>query len=172
MPESRRYRTSLGSWGVWILLGQTGVVLATVGFWRVGAWPMVVLAGIVLCLGAWILFGTRYVIGGGVLDARRGPFRMQLPLRDITAVQRHAVDRGVMFGFGPDFIGIEYGANAINVSPRDADGFIRALEAAMPVRAPPRTIGAHRTPRIEGIRSPSRLPTLPHRMRRRDHTRS
>ena len=101
---------------------------------------MVVLGGLVLCLATWILLGTRYVIGDVVLDARRGPFRMRVPLRDITAVHRHAVDRGVTFGFGPDYIGIEYGANAINVSPRDADDFIRALQTAMPARVPPRTI--------------------------------
>ena len=101
---------------------------------------MVVLGGLVLCLGAWILLGTRYVIGDGVLDARRGPFRMRVPLRDITAVHRRSVARGETFGFGPDYIGIEYGANAINVSPRDVDGFIHALQAAMPPRVPERTI--------------------------------
>ena len=146
MPETGRYRTRLGSQGVYILLGQTGVVLATAAFWRVGARPMVVLGGLVLCLAVWILLGTRYVIGDAVLDARRGPLRMRIPLRDITAVHRHALDRGVTLGFGPDFIGIEYGANAINVSPREADDFIRALQAAIPARLPPRTIGRARTP--------------------------
>lgn len=140
MPESKRYGTRLGRPGVYMLLGQTGVILATVAFWRVGAWPMVVLGGLVLCLAVWILLGTRYSIGDTVLDARRGPFRMRVPLRDITGVHRHALDRGVTLGFGPDFIGIEYGANAINVSPRDADDFIRALQAAMPARTPPRSI--------------------------------
>ena len=135
---------------MYILLGQIGVVLATVSFWRIGAWPMVVLGAVVLCLAAWTLLGTRYVIGDVVLDARRGPFRMRVPLRDITAVRRHAVDRGVTFGFGSDFVGIEYGANAINVSPRDADDFISALQAAMPARVPPRTIGRHRTPPQRG----------------------
>lgn len=146
MPETGRYRTKLGRQGVYFLLGQTGAVLATAAFWRVGAWPMVVLGGLVLCLATWILLGTRYVIGDVVLDARRGPLRMRVPLRDITAVHRHAVDRGVTLGFGPDFIGIEYGANAINVSPRDADDFIRTLQAATPVRLPPRMIGRDRRP--------------------------
>lgn len=141
MPETGRYRTKLGRQGVYFLLGQTGAVLATAAFWRVGAWPMVV-----LCLATWILLGTRYVIGDVVLDARRGPLRMRVPLRDITTVHRHAVDRGVTLGFGPDFIGIEYGANAINVSPRDADDFIRTLQAAMPARLPPRMIGRDRRP--------------------------
>lgn len=144
MPESKRYGARLGRPVAYILLGQTGVILATVAFWRVGAWPMVVLGAVVLCLAAWILLGTRYVIGDVVLDVRRGPFRLRMPLRDITAVHRHAVDRGVTFGFGPDFIGIEYGANAVNVSPRDADDFIRAVQAAVPARVPPRMIGRDR----------------------------
>lgn len=123
-----------------MVLGQTGVILATVAFWRVGAWPMVVLGVLVLCLAAWILLGTRCSIGDAVLNARRGPIRMRVPLRDITGVHRHALDRGVTLGFGPDFIGIEYGANAINVSPRDADDFVRALQAAMPARTRSRSI--------------------------------
>lgn len=122
-----------------MLLGQTGVILATAAFWRVGAWPMVVLGGLVMCLAVWML-GTRYSIRDAVLYARRGPIRMRVPLRDITGIHRHALDRGVTLGFGPDFIGIEYGANAINVSPRDADDFIRALQTAMSARTPPRSI--------------------------------
>lgn len=161
MVRAKRYRTKLTRQGLCILLGQIGVVLGTVAFWRVGAWPMVVLGGLVLCLATWILLGTRYLIGDSVLDARRGPIRIRVPLRDVTGLHRHALDRGVTLGFGPDFIGIEYGANAINVSPRDADDFIRALQAAMPARIPPRTIPRASTPphRPGKFRNPVRLVT-------------
>ena len=132
MAESRRYPTSLGKRFTYVLLSQAGVVVATVSFWRLGVWLMVVLGAIVLCLSAWMLLGTRYVIGGGVLDARLGPLRMRVRLGDITAVHRRAVDRGVTLGLGSDYIDIEYGANALNVSPRDADGFIEVVRNAKP----------------------------------------
>ena len=125
-----RFRSKHGSRANYIMLGQVGGILAMIAFWRVGAWPMVVLCVIVLSLALWTVLGTRYVIRGGVLDARSGPLRMRVPLRDITAVHRRTVDRGVTLGLGDDYIGIEYGANALNVSPLDADGFVEAVMAA------------------------------------------
>ena len=35
---------------------------------------------------------------------------------------------GPMFGLGSDFIGIEYGERAVNISPTDIDGFIEAVQ--------------------------------------------
>ena len=37
---------------------------------------------------------------------------------------------GPMFGLGSDFIGIEYGERAVNISPTDIDGFIEAVQHA------------------------------------------
>ena len=131
MGKSRRYRTKLGKQASYLLLGQAGGVLAAVGFWSNGVWPMVVLSAIVLCLAAWIVLGTRYVIDRTFLYAHYGPFRLRVPLRAITAVHQRALDRGVTFALASDLIGIEYGANALNVSPRDADRFIEAVHNAM-----------------------------------------
>lgn len=130
MGNSRRYRTKLGKRASYLLLGQAGGVLAAAGFWSNGVWPMVVLSAIVLCLAAWTLLGTRYVIDRTFLYAHSGPLRLRVPLAAITAVHRRALDRGVTFALASDLIGIEYGANALNVSPRDADGFIEAVHDA------------------------------------------
>ena len=130
MGKSRRYHTKLGKQASYILLGQTGVVFAAASFWSIGVWPMVVLSAIVLCLAAWMVLGTRYVIGHTFLYAHCGPLRLRVPLSAITAVHRRALDRGVTFALASDLIGIEYGANALNVSPRDADGFIEAVHDA------------------------------------------
>ena len=134
MAERKRYATKLGKRAAYLVLVQVGGLLGMATFWLVGAWPMVVFGAIVLCLAAWTLLGTQYSVGNGVLVARSGPFRQRVPLRDITAVRRRAVDRGITLGLGTDFIGIEYGANALNVSPREADGFIEAVRAAMTPR--------------------------------------
>ena len=131
MAERKRYGTKLGRRAAYLVLGQVGGLLGMATFWLIGAWPMVVLSAIMLCLAAWTLLGTRYSVGNDVLVARSGPYRQRVPLRDITAVRRHTVDRGVTLGFGTDFIGIEYGANALNVSPREADDFVKAVRAAM-----------------------------------------
>ena len=76
---------------------------------------------------------------------------MRVRLGDITAVHRRTVGRGVTLGLGTDFIGIEYGANALNVSPRDADDFIEAVHRSGAVGGGPlasaRQVGVSRDPR-------------------------
>ena len=79
----------------------------------------------------WVLLGTRYVVGQDVLVVRMGPYRKRIALSDVTRVHRHRMQTGPMLGLGSDFIGIEYGENkTVNVSPRDADGFVEAVKHA------------------------------------------
>ena len=131
MAERKRYGSKLGKRAAYLVLVQVGGLLAMATFWLIGAWPIVLLGVIVLSLAAWTLLGTRYSVGNGVLVARSGPIRKRVPLRDITAVRRHAVDRGITLGLGTDLIGIEIRANALNVSPREAGGFVDVVRAAM-----------------------------------------
>lgn len=129
MDRLIRYGTTIGSYAVILGLGPTGIALAMAGFWLQGAWPMVGLGVALLCVLAWILLGTRYVMEQGVLVVRMGPVRKRIALRDITRVHRRRVQYGPMLGLGSDFIGIEYGENkSVNVSPRDTDGFIEAVK--------------------------------------------
>ena len=85
-------------------------------------------AGVVLPL--WILLASYYVVDGGNLLIRSGPFRWTLPLAGITRVVR---TRSMLSGpaLSLDRLLIEYGAgNAVLVSPRDQDGFMRAIDQA------------------------------------------
>ena len=122
-----RYRTTFGSFAVILGLGPAGIALAMPSAWLSGWWPMVGLGVALLCVFSWTLLGTRYVIERGVLDVRVGPIHKRISLRDITAVHRHRMGDGPTFGLGSDFIGIEYGERAVNVSPKDVDGFIDAV---------------------------------------------
>ena len=122
-----RYRTTFGSYAVILGLGPAGIALSTLSFWLLGSWPMVGLGVALLCGFGWILLGTRYVVEQGVLGIRMGPFRKRIRLSDVTGVHRHRMRNGPTLGLGSDFIGIEYGEQAVNVSPKDADGFIEAV---------------------------------------------
>jgi len=122
-----RYGTTFGSYAAILGLGPAGIALATVSAALSGWWPMTGLGVALLCVFGWILMGTRYIVERGVLDVRVGPFRKRIPLGDITGVHRHRMRNGPMFGLGSDFIGIEYGERAVNISPRDIDGFIGAV---------------------------------------------
>ena len=122
-----RYRTTLGSYAVILGLGPAGVAWLLPNTWLSGWWPLVAVEVVLLCVVGWILLGTRYVVGQDVLDVRVGPLRKRIRLKDITAVHRHRMSNGPMFGLGSDFIGIEYGERAVNISPKDVDGFIQAV---------------------------------------------
>ena len=101
--------------------------MSTLSFWLLGSWPMVGLGVALLCVFGWILLGTRYVVEQGVLGIRMGPFRKRIRLSDVTGGHRHRMRNGPTLGLGSDFIGIEYGEQAVNISPKDADGFVEAV---------------------------------------------
>lgn len=123
-----RYRTAFGSFVGILGLGPAAIALTLPSAYVNGLWwPMLGLGVAVLCVFGWVLLATRYVIEQGVLDIRVGPIQKRIPLSDITAVHRHRMTNGPTFGLGSDFIGIEYGERAVNVSPRDVDGFIKAV---------------------------------------------
>ena len=122
-----RYRTAFGSFAVILGIGPAAIALTLPSAWLSGWWPMFGLGVALLCVFAWTLLGTRYVIEQGVLDVRVGPIQKRIPLSDITAVHRHRMSSGPTCGLGSDFIGIEYGERAVNVSPKDVDGFIEAV---------------------------------------------
>ena len=126
-----RFRSGIGIGAAFVGFGAIGIALSMAAFWRADNWPMVGLGAGLICLVAWLVLGTRYTVAHGELVARVGPMRRRIRLAEITAIHRRAVEKGAMFGVGSDFVGIEYGAKALNVSPRDADGFVEAVRAGM-----------------------------------------
>ena len=129
-------------------LGPAGMALTLPNAWLSGWWPMFGLGVALLCLFGWVLLGTRYVVEEGVLDVRVGPLHKRIPLDDITGVHRYRLSNGPMFGLGSDFIGVEYGERAVNISPNNIDGFI---EAVWPATDQPRS--PRRRERTSGPRS-------------------
>ena len=125
-----RYRTTFGAYAVILGLGPAGAALATASLWQSGRWSMVLLGVALLGVFGWVLLGTRYVVRHGVLDVRLGPLHRRISLGDITEIHRHRMLKGPTLGLGSDFIGIEYGEQAVNVSPKDAAGFIEAVSKA------------------------------------------
>lgn len=87
-----------------------------------------VVLGIVL--PAWLLAGTRYVLGNETLFIVSGPFWWRIPLRSITDVvpTRNPMSSPAL---SLDRLRIEYadGRKAVMISPRDKQGFIRDLES-------------------------------------------
>ena len=123
----KRYRTAYGSYAVILGLGPMALALTTVSPWMLGNWSMFGVGAVVIGVFAWTLLCTGYVVDAGFLVVRLGPFRKRIPLNEITRFDPHRMRHGPMFGLGSDFIGIEYGGKAINVSPKDADGFVEVL---------------------------------------------
>lgn len=122
----------------WLALTVAGSVLAVL----VAAAALGARAGVaglpvvlaLLALGAglplWLLCATHYRVQGGTLRVRSGPFRWNIPLSAITRV---TPTRSVLSSpaLSLDRLRIEYGpGRAVLVSPRDREGFLRALEAA------------------------------------------
>lgn len=119
----------------WLAVTLAGSALATLVAAVVSAMQASVaglLAALVLlALGAglplWLLSSTRYVVQGGALQVRSGPFRWDVPLSAITRV---TPTRSVLSSpaLSLDRLRIEYGpGRAVLVSPRDKEGFLQAI---------------------------------------------
>jgi len=78
-------------------------------------------------LPLWMFFSTRYVIDAETLTVRCGPFRWQIPLADITAVEptRNPLSSPAL---SLDRLAIRYADDRrLMVSPADKRGFLDAL---------------------------------------------
>jgi hypothetical protein len=84
---------------------------------------------------AWIVLGTRYEVGDGALLARSGPFRFRVPLEGIREVRptRNPISAPAC---SLDRLQIDYEVGGrsrwLLVSPKDKEGFLRALRDAIP----------------------------------------
>ena len=127
-----RFRTAIGTEALFVSIGPVVALLAAA--WA-GSWALMGVGACFLAWVGWMAFGARYVIEDGVLDVRMGPFRRRIRLSDITGVRRGPCRRARTFGLGSDFVGIQHGERAVNVSPRDVDGFVEALRSGTDIPA-------------------------------------
>ncbi len=99
-------------------------------------WSAVVTAVLGIGLPLWVLISTRYCLDERQLLIRSGPFRWQVPLREIHAVTptRNPLSSPAL---SLDRLRIDYGnGRTVMISPRDREGFLRDLAAARQIAAP------------------------------------
>lgn len=140
MSGALLFRSRIDTWVLAVLL--CAVAAGLLGFSHVYAlfdrgmaatrWPtiagLIVLCTIAAVVPLWLLLTTRYRMTDDVLDVRSGPFRRQIPIRDIVEVSRaHSVELSP--ALSSDRLKIAYGAGRyVIVSPENKTEFVRYLE--------------------------------------------
>lgn len=97
-----------------------------------GSWEGWAAALLAAAFVGWLWWGTDYTLTTATLVIRCGPFRQTVPLSAIHSARR---TRTLLSGaaLSLDRLLIRYGTRGMAiVSPRDRDGFVRALEARCP----------------------------------------
>jgi hypothetical protein len=139
---STTYRSKIDEW-LGLLLATVIVIEIGIGGLFLVAPPVTRGAGLLIAAGcfavagllAWIVLGTLYEIGDGVLLARSGPFRFRVPLDGIRAVSpsRNPLSAPAC---SLDRLRIDYEVGGrgrwLLVSPKDKEGFLEALRDTVP----------------------------------------
>jgi hypothetical protein len=91
----------------------------------------VVISLLVIAFCVWLFTATDYRIDGRDLRIRSGPFRWRVAIDDIEAVtpSRNPLSSPAL---SMDRLLIAYAGGALLVSPKDREGFVRALRAVKP----------------------------------------
>ena len=93
---------------------------------------ILVVEALVTSLIGWIVGATDYTIRGELLLVRSGPFHWEIGIRSIESV-RPSFDPSSSPALSLDRLKIMYaGGREILVSPKDRDGFVRALREVNP----------------------------------------
>ncbi len=93
---------------------------------------LAIVSAVVAVLVVWIVLATYYEITEELLVAHSGPFTWRIPLRSISAVR---ASRSVRSGpaLSMERLEVTWGAGQVLlISPRDAAGFLAALQRRAP----------------------------------------
>jgi Bacterial PH domain len=129
--------TSLLDFGIGGLLFVGAVVQAGSLDLLLAGFVTVLVAGLLL----WIYVSTYYDIDPPNLVVRSGPFRLTIPLEDITEVRhktRYSLELAWHFGLSLDRLLIKYNKHgrpalfAVAISPRDKEGVLQELAREAP----------------------------------------
>lgn len=126
------FRSAVDAWFYGLMAATAVVTLAALlPLLRTGRPGLVVmalvLAVVTIGLPVWLLLSTAYYVGDHALIVTSGPFRWHIPRAEITSVRR---SRSLLSSpaLSIDRIEIAYGQHGrLLVSPKDRDGFLRAL---------------------------------------------
>ena len=89
----RRFESKRDTWLSAILVSSMVVCAVTMlPLLYYPGWHWAMFAVMVVCVSTiflllWVMFGTYYVVGNGVLNIYHGPFRWHIPLRDICNIE-------------------------------------------------------------------------------------
>ena len=86
-----------------------------------------VLAATASVLMAYFMLSTNYRVERGILHVRMGPFKRSIAIDSITSITGYGTTRGRVYGLGSDIMGITYEDGAIDITPKDSDGFLAAI---------------------------------------------
>ena len=82
-------------------------------------------AGLVVLI--YFMLSTNYRVQDGVLHVRMGPFRRRVDVASIRAVTDYGRSTGRVYGLGTHIVGIVYEGGAVDITPKDVDGFMAAI---------------------------------------------
>ncbi len=88
---------------------------------------LVMVIGVVLPV--WLLLSTAYTVGPEALIVRSGPFRQRIPLDQIGDI-RPSSNPVSSPALSLDRLEIHHGQNTTLVSPKDKQGFVKAIRDA------------------------------------------
>ena len=125
------FRTGFGL-GLFYFLGAPWliVVLLAIAHWNQSDWISIlgrVLAIALTALMAYFMLSTNYRVERGILHVRMGPFKRSIAIDSTTSITGYGITRGRVYGLGSDIMGITYKGGAIDITPKDSDGFLAAI---------------------------------------------
>lgn len=133
MTVEQIYTSKVDTWLVAILIAAALLALSSLIASPNARGAMALLVRLpVLLIGigfpAWIFLSTKYTLNDSALLVKSGPFSWQVPLTQITSVTptRNPLSSPAL---SLDRLRIEYGSQAIMISPKLKDVFIQDLDA-------------------------------------------
>ena len=128
------FRSKVDLWLVVVLLGASMAPLLVVAsaFRDGAAWlPHVAVSLLMTAASLWLLTTTKYTVSDSEVLVQSGPLKWRLEVKSITSV---APSRSLISSPALSMqrlrIDYEHGHKSLLASPRDRDGFIKAVEAA------------------------------------------
>jgi hypothetical protein len=127
------YTSKVDAWLVAILLATVVLIVSSLFFFPQTRSATVLLVRLpVLAIGiglpAWVLLSTKYTLNDATLLVKSGPFSWQVPVAEITSVTpTHNPLSSPALSL--DRLRIEYGSQAIMISPRLKEEFMQDLDA-------------------------------------------
>lgn len=127
-----RFKSAVDPWFYLLALGLPAAILiyavSAVGMPDIATLIIIlVIAVLAIGLPVWLLFSTYYEVVSGILRICSGPFRWEVPIKDIRSVK---ASRSVISApaLSLNRLEIQYGQRqSILVSPEDIQGFKQAL---------------------------------------------